>query len=59
MTLQAPAIFDPAMGPGEIIAGDEDGKTLWTGYVVAGDWAVLVRTFERQLTEEILATVRP
>ena len=47
------------MGPGEIIAGDEDGKTLWTGYVVAGDRAVLVRTFERQLTEEILATVRP
>jgi hypothetical protein len=59
LTFYARAIFDPAMEPGEVISGKEDGVTLWTGYVEAGDWAVLVRTFERQLTEDILASARP
>ena len=54
----ARAIFDPAMSPNEIIEDEEDGVTLWTGYVYAGDWAVFVRTQDRQLTEDILATVQ-
>ena len=44
LTFYARALFDPAMEPGEVISGKEDGVTLWTGYVYAGDWAVYVRT---------------
>ena len=57
LTFYARALFDPAMAPGEIISGKEGGDTLWTGYVLAGDWAVFVRTYDRQLTGDILATV--
>lgn len=58
LTFYARAIFDPAMEPGEIISGKEGVDTTWTGYVFAGDRAVFVRTYDRQLTEDILATVR-
>ncbi len=58
LTLYAEALFDPAMAPGKVISDEEEGETLWTGYVFAGDWAVFVRTHEQQLTEDILATVR-
>ena len=57
VTFYPEATFDPAMGPGEILEGEEDGTTLWIGYAIVGDWAVVVRTQERRLTQEILATV--
>ncbi|PWN04742.1 hypothetical protein DJ010_03765 [Nocardioides silvaticus] len=58
LTFYARAWFDPAMGPAEIVSGHEGGDTLWAGYVFAGDWAVYVRTYDPQLTQDILATVR-
>lgn len=57
-TFYSRAVFDPVTGPGQVISGKENGETLWTGYVYAGDWAVYVRAQDRQLTEDILATVR-
>ena len=55
----AEAVYDPAMGPGEILEGEEDGVTLWIGYAIVGDWAVVVRTHRASATvADILATVR-
>lgn len=50
--------FQPAMAEGELVSTRAGERTVWGGYVFAGDWAVYAAAPERDVIRTILDSVR-
>jgi hypothetical protein len=52
------ALFDPYRLPG-LTHEVQDGKTVWAGYVYAGDMVVSTSSFDREVAQRVLDSARP
>lgn len=52
------AMFDPSRLPG-IAQSVEEGQTVWSGYVYAGDFAVFASDPDRRVVKRVLDSARP